>query len=63
MGGPATCNFMISGTSAQDAVTNGWKHMQEAHADQAEKIKSNSKEENDKWMAEFSKKWDALPEM
>ena len=62
MGGPETCTTMISGNNAEEMISNGWKHIQEAHPDMAAKIGANSKEENDKWMADFKAKFDTFPE-
>ena len=63
MGGPATCTFVITGNTAEETVQNGMKHVEEAHPEQAAKIKSNPAEQNAQWMLEFQKKFDALPEM
>ncbi len=63
MGGPATCNFMVTGNTAKEMADNGMKHVMQAHPDMADKMKTMSKEDNDKWWAMFQKKWDATPEM
>lgn len=60
MGGPSDCTTVIMGNTAQEMIDAGWKHIQEAHPDQAKKIMANSKEENDKWMDEFRAKFDTL---
>ena len=62
LGGPATCNEMISGSTADEMVTNGWKHLQEAHPEVAQNIMNNPKDVNDKWMTEFKEKFESLPE-
>jgi predicted small metal-binding protein len=63
MGGPATCDTMIKGANADELISSGWQHIQEAHPEMAEGIKNNPKEVNDKWQADFKVKVDALPEM
>ncbi len=63
MGGPATCKARIRGNTPEEMIDNGMKHVQKAHPDMAEGMKTMSKEEGDKWRAEFQKKWDAAPEM
>jgi predicted small metal-binding protein len=60
MGGP--CDAAITADSAEEAATMGWKHMEEAHPEDAEKMKDMPQEEKDKWMAEHNEKWAALPE-
>ena len=59
MGGP--CDAMITGTTPEEMVDNGMKHVTEAHPEMAEQVKNMSKEETDKWMTEFRQKWDAAP--
>ena len=63
MGGPSDCTTVITGNSAQEMIDNGWKHIQEAHPEQAKKIMGNAKEVNDKWMADFKAKFDSLEDM
>ncbi len=63
MGGPASCTFAVTGNSAEEMSMNGMKHVEEAHPDMAAQIKAMSKEDTDKWMAEFKGKFDAAPEM
>lgn len=63
MGGPATCNVMISGNTAEETVTNAMKHLEEAHPELAASIKANTPEANAAWMTDFTVKWNALPEM
>ena len=63
MGGPPTCTAKIKGNTPEEMIANGMKHLQEAHPEMAEGMKTMSKEEADKWRADFQKKWDAAPEM
>jgi predicted small metal-binding protein len=63
MGGPATCNLMISGNTAEEMVKNGMDHITQAHPDLAEQIKKMTPEETTQWMADFKVKFDAAPEM
>ena len=63
MGGPATCNTMISGNTAEEMVANGMKHLTEAHPEMEADMKAMSPEATTKWRADFQAKWDAAPEM
>ena len=63
MGGPADCNTMITGNTAEEMAMNGMKHIEESHPEMAADIKAMSKEDTDKWMAEFQTKFDAAPAM
>ena len=63
MGGPATCTFMVQGSTAEEMVTNGMKHIEEAHPELATQIKAMAQQEQDKWMMDFKPKFDAAPEM
>lgn len=63
MGGPADCSKEIQGRDAEEMAKVGFDHVIAEHPEMAQKIQSNTKEENDKWMAEFKLKVDALPEM
>ena len=63
MGGPASCNFVVSGNTAEEMAKNGMDHVTEAHPDMAEQIKKMTPEETTKWMADFQVKFDAQPEM
>jgi len=63
MGGPATCNTMISGNTAEEMVKNGMDHINQAHPEMAADIKKMTPEETTKWMADFQKKFDAAPAM
>jgi hypothetical protein len=62
-GGPATCTGVLKGNTADEMVANGMKHVTAAHPDMAADIKKMSKEDMAKWMADFQKKFDALPEL
>jgi len=62
MGGPKTCSTMISGNTPEETVDSGMKHVAESHPEMLKNIKAMSKEETAEWMADFRKKWDALPE-
>jgi hypothetical protein len=53
MGGPVDCDEVITGSTAQEMIDNGWKHLQSAHPEQAKNIMSNPKDVNDKWMSDF----------
>jgi len=63
MGGPADCSVMLTGDSAQQMVQNGMTHITSAHPQMAEDVKKMTPEETAAWMADFQKKFDALPEM
>ena len=63
MGGPETCHEVIVGSTSEEMVGNGWKHIEAAHHDLAENIKGNTKEVNDAWMGEFAAKFDGLEEV
>ncbi len=63
MGGPATCDVVMSGNTAEEMVTNsGLPHVMQAHPEMAADIKKMTPEETSKWMSEFQAKFDALPE-
>lgn len=62
MGGPETCTFMLTGSTSEEMLDSGWKHIQAEHPDMAKRIMENPKDVNDKWMAEFKERFDALPE-
>lgn len=63
MGGPAECTFTVSGNTAEEMVKNGFDHVLQTHPEMGLKIQSNTPEENEKWMAEFSATFAAAPEM
>ena len=63
MGGPATCDAVISGDTPEAMIANGMVHLKEAHPDMAEGMKTAPKETMEKWRADFQQKWDATPAM
>lgn len=63
MGGPATCDYVISGATAKEMVDNGMVHVNEAHPELSAQIQAMTPEESAKWMTEFEEKFAALPEM
>lgn len=63
MGGPATCEHVISGSTAEEMATNGTAHVMEAHADIAAQMAGMTDEDKAKWMEEFKVKFEAAPEM
>lgn len=62
MGGPATCNAVITGNTPNEMIDNGMKHLMQTHPEMAVDMKAMSKEDMDKWGVGFQKKWDATPE-
>lgn len=62
MGGPADCNVIITANTAQEMIGSGWEHMQVEHPTDAARIEAQPKEVNDKWMADFSSKFETLQE-
>lgn len=60
IGGPATCTETFEAATPEKMIDKAWKHLQEAHPEQAKNIMSNPKEENDKWMADFKANFAAL---
>ncbi len=63
MGGPETCDFVITGSTAEEMATNGTAHVNSSHPELAEQIKKMTSEETTAWMSDFEKKFEALPEM
>ncbi len=63
MGGPATCSVIISGSTAEEMAKNGGIHVHQNHPEIAKQMDSMTPEDNEKWMADFKPKFDALPEM
>ena len=53
IGGPAACTTVFKADTAEGMIDQAWKHLQADHPKQAADIMLNSKEENDKWMANF----------
>ena len=60
MGGP--CDAKITAATSDEMVKMGMAHVETAHPELAAKVKAMSKEETDKWMADFMAKWAAAPE-
>ena len=60
MGG--TCDVSMTAATEKEMMDAGWKHMEEAHADQVAEIKQMPKEDMDKWAATFHETWEATPE-
>lgn len=63
MGGPATCTATLKGNTPEEMVADGMNHIETAHPDMAAQVKAMSKEDTEKWFAEFKPKFDALPEL
>ncbi len=63
MGGPAECNFVVTGETAEEMAKNGGEHVMQSHPDIAEQMKNMTPEQNAQWMADFQPKFDAAPEM
>jgi predicted small metal-binding protein len=63
MGGPTTCNFVVTGNTAEEMVKNAMNHVMQAHPDMAENIKKMAPEDTTKWFADFQKRFDAAPMM
>jgi hypothetical protein len=54
---------VISGNTPEEMSANGTKHVNEAHPDIAESMKSMPKEAMDKWTADFKEKFSAAPKV
>jgi hypothetical protein len=52
----------MSAATPEELTKLAMEHVTAAHPEMAEKIKAMSKEETDKWFADFMVKWAALPE-
>lgn len=61
LGGP--CDAMIQGADKDELMKNGMDHLAATHPEMVEGVKNMSKEDSDKWKADFNAKWDAAPEM
>ncbi len=59
MGGPATCNFIVTGKTPEDMVKNGMDHITKAHPDMARDIEKMTPDETKKWMDDFRPKFAA----
>jgi len=53
IGGPTTCGVVFKADTPEKMIDQAWKHLQTEHPDMAANIMKNTKEENDKWMADF----------
>lgn len=60
MGGP--CEATITGNTPDEMIANGTTHVNEAHPELAESMKTMPKEALDKWNTDFQAKWEATPE-
>ena len=60
MGG--TCDVAMTAATEKDMMDAGWKHVEEAHPDIVESMKTMSKEDKDAWAAKFHETWEAAPE-
>ncbi len=63
MGGPATCDFVLTGNTAEEMVTNGTKHVMESHPDIAAQMDAMTPEAKANWMTDFQAKFDIAPDM
>ena len=63
MGGPAECTHEITGATAEEMAKNGGDHVVAAHPEMAEKMKAMTPEEHAKWLADFTPKFAAAPEV
>lgn len=63
MGGPATCEHVVTGSNAVEMVNNGMSHVTQTHPEMAEQIGKMTPEETTKWMADFTLKFNAKEEM
>lgn len=61
MGGP--CSAMITGNTPKEMVDNGMRHLKQDHPGMAKKMEGMSKEDGEKWMMEFEKKWKDAPDL
>ena len=60
MGGP--CEEMVSGSTPEEMVANGTKHLEEKHPEIAKSMAEMPQEAKDTWFADFKKKWDETPD-
>jgi len=63
MGGE--CDAQITGSTADELMANGMKHLEEAHPEMAAQVKSASPEDPMMvaWNEKFQKDFEAAPEM
>jgi len=60
MGGPATCTTVLTGNTPEEMVKNGMEHVKAQHPEIAAQIAAMSKEDTEKWMADFTAKFPTL---
>ncbi len=63
MGG--TCEAEIMGATPEEMMANGMKHLEEAHPEMAEKVKSMPKDDPTmvEWNTKFAADYEAAPEV
>jgi predicted small metal-binding protein len=61
-GGPADCDYVLTGNTFEEMMENGMQHVTEAHPEMAAAMQNMSKEDTENFLAEFHGKFDALPE-
>ncbi len=59
------CDHAMTVSTYEEIMTEGMKHMEEAHPEQAEKIKSTPKDDKTMldWEIEFKKIWEDTPNL
>lgn len=58
MGGPATCDFVVTGNTAEEMTANGTTHVMESHPDIVAQMEAMSPEDKANWMTDFQAKFD-----
>jgi len=61
MGG--TCNLEIQAATSAEMAQKMTAHVMKDHPDVAEKMKSMTPAQHEKWETEFHKNWDHAPEV
>jgi len=61
LGGP--CDALITGATPEEMMKNGMAHLEAAHPEMVDGAKNMSKEESDKWTADFMQKWASAAEV
>lgn len=61
LGGP--CDAEMTASTPQEMMQKGMEHVESAHPEMAAGIKQMSKEETDKWTADFMQKWAAAADV
>jgi predicted small metal-binding protein len=56
------CDAKMTAATPDELVKMAMAHVESAHPDLAAKVKAMPKEETEKWMADFTAKWNARPE-